>query len=301
MRASAVVCAVFLASPSACGSGIDRSTALVTTPRILAVRAEPPESPPGGAVSYTALAATPAGSQSDVAIAWSFCTSPALAAEDSSVSSTCIQDTVDPAATGNDVSLTIPTDACRVFGPLGMPKQSGKPIVRPAAPDETGGYSQPVRLLWNESLTFVFERLTCGPTGVSLDVAQAFRDARRPNQNPQLLPMLNDMQGAPVDLNAVTPGTPISFSALWTAESAESYVSIDIEQVALVTQTEALWVAWFATGGTLERDFAIPQAGDTVATNLWQAPNQPGIYYVWTVLHDDRGGVDFAETTITVM
>jgi hypothetical protein len=182
-----------------------------------------------------------------------------------------------------------------------MPTQSGKPVMRLPAPDATGGYSQPVRLVWNDTLTFTFERLTCASTGVSLDVAQAYRDARRPNLNPHLLPIVYDVQGSPVDLDAVVPGATVSFSEPWSAESAEAHVSVDGEHGALATRTETPWLACFTSGNTLEHDFAAPRPGDTSTVDRWQAPSQSGTYYLWTVLHGNRGGVDFAEMRVTVM
>ncbi|MGD0836724.1 MAG: hypothetical protein ABSB49_08800 [Polyangia bacterium] len=290
---------------SGCSPEIDRSIALVTRPRVLAVQAEPPESPPGSSAVYTALAATPTGVQPAAGIAWSLCASPAQPSEDSPVSSACVL--ADAAATtnlatGNGVSLVTPVSACDEFGPLGMPTLSGSPATQASAPDVTGGYYQPVRLLWDQALSFAFERLACPPVGVPLDLAQAYRAAYRPNQNPQLLAVSanGDGDGAPLDVTALAPGSTIALTASWTPDSAESYVTIDVEQDVLLTQTETLWLAWFVTGGQLASDYALCPAGATSAANRWQAPAAPGTYYLWTVLHDDRGGVDFATTSLTI-
>lgn len=305
-RKSCWPCILAVLLVSACGAGVDRSIALVTSPRILAVRAEPPECAPGVAVTYTALAATPDGAEADAGIDWSFCSSPAQATQGSdvsSVSSACLVAPGDPAATGNGVSLITPANACRAFGPLGMPTPSGKSALRPTPADASGGYNQPVRLDWGGALAFAFERLTCSPTGVSLDLAQAYRDARTPNRNPRLLSLTGELAGAAVDpglVPSVSAGAMVALTAAWAADSAETYVDLDPEQATLVDRTESLWLAWFTSGGELDRDFSIPSDGDTAATVRWRAPDRAGSYHLWAVLHDSRGGGDFAEAAFVV-
>lgn len=291
---------VVVTSFCGCGRGIDRSIALVADTRLLAVRAEPPESAPGGPVHYTALVAGPTGTQTDAAILWSFCSSPAQPGEDSPVSSACLQVAPDPVATGNGVDLVTPANACRNFGPLGVPAQAGQPATQPNAPDATGGYRQPVQLVLNGDLSFAFERLSCAPAGVSLDLAQAFRATYTANQNPRLLGLAAEADGAPVDDGGVAVGAAVSIIPTWTAESWESYVMLDPVDNALATRAETLWLAWFVTGGALDSDFTVPPASTTSASNRWQAPGQGGTFYVWAVLHDDRGGIDFAELPIVV-
>jgi len=291
MRRLAITLCTLLAL-AGCSTEIDRSISFVDGPRILAVRAEPAESLPDGTVIYSALAVTSTGPKIDAPIDWSFCTSPALPGEDGSVSSECVVAAAASVAIGNDVALGTPADACRRFGPLGMPTKSGKAPTQPPAPDASGGYSQPVRLVWNATLTFAFERLTCAPVGISLDLAQAYRNARAPNLNPQLLPAS--------DLGVATAGSAVSVSAAWTPESRDSYLTVDVQQGVLMTNTEKLWLAWFVTGGTLAHDFAVAEVGETSTTNEWRLPDQSGTYYLWTVLHDSRGGVDFSEAAVVV-
>jgi hypothetical protein len=300
MRRLVYVVTVTIAS-LACTSEIDRSVALVAAPRVLAVRAEPPESAPGAAVTYTALAATPWGSLAGPDIAWSFCSAPPALSDDSPVGGDCVAVPGDPIATGSTVTLTTPAAACRSFGPQGPPKLAGQPPSGPVSPDATGGYYQPLRLGWQTSVTVAFERLTCNPTGVSLDLAQAYRASRVANRNPRLLPIAADLDGTPMDPAAVPAGATMHFTAAWSAESAESYVTIDIDQSALAWRKERLWLAWFASGGALDRDVSQPPGEQAIADSRWRAPSTAGTYSLWTVLHDDRGGVDFAETIIGVV
>ena len=283
-----------------CGPDFDRSIASLAKDTILAVRAEPPESLPGGAVAYTALAATRSGADANAQIVWSFCQTAPAASEDSPVSAACIAGDADVVATGTAVMLATPTDACRRFGPLGMPTQAGAVPSRPAPPDPTGGFYQPIRLGWEAGVSIVRERLTCDPTGISLDLAQAYRALRKPNSNPRLLPLVASSGEAPVDLGSLPALAVVDLVASWAAESVESYVTVDGERAALDWHTEKLWVAWFATAGSLDSDVSQAAPLDNTASNRFHAPAGPGRLFLWTVLHDDRGGTDFAETEIVI-
>ena len=297
MRALAALIAV---ACLACGPDFDRSIGLVSSPTILAVRAEPPESQPGATVIYAALAATVTGADANADIAWSFCSAPPATTEDSPASASCVAGETDATATGTVVSLSTPADACRRFGPLGMPTLAGAPPSRPAPPDASGGFHQPIRLGWHTTVSVVLERLTCDPTGVSLDLSQAYRAARAPNQNPRLLPLAAAIAGQPADLNALPPASVVDLVASWPPESVECYVTVDAERATLVWRDENVWVAWFVTGGSLDHDVSQAVVRETMAGNRFHAPASPGTLYLWTVLHDDRGGTDYAETTITV-
>jgi hypothetical protein len=288
---AALVCA-------SCGSDLDRSIALLAKDTILAVRAEPPESLPGSAVAYTALAATSGGAATDAQIAWSFCSTAPAASEDSPVSAACIAGDADVAANGTAVMLATPADACRRFGPQGMP--AGAAPSRPTPPDPTGGFYQPIRLAWEDGVSIVRERLTCEPTGISLDLAQAYRALRKPNANPQLFPLLATSGQALVDLGSLPALAVVDLVASWPTESEESYVTVDGERAALDWHTEKLWVAWFATAGWLESDVSQAAPSGNTASNRFRAPAGPGRLFLWTVLHDDRGGTDFAQTEIVV-
>jgi len=75
----------------------------------------------------------------------------------------------------------------------------------------------------------------------------------------------------------------------------------------LVTQTldmhrESLSVSWFATDGS----FAHDRTGrdeteqDLTTDDVWTAPTTSGVVYVFVLLRDIRGGVDFAEAAVMV-
>jgi hypothetical protein len=285
----------------ACTGGIDRSIGLVSEPRILAVRAQPPESSPGMPVSYSALAVTSAGSVAAADVAWSTCAAPAPLTEDSPASRDCIAAAAMPIAVGSIVSLRTPATACRVFGPQGPPALTGQPPSGPVAPDATGGYFQPIKLSWQGRVTIAFERLTCSPIGISLDLAQAYRAARTPNQNPRLAPVVVDLDGSVVDAVAIPAGATVHVSAGWGDDSVERYAMIDIDRGELVWRAEHLWVAWFASGAAPAPEVSDAHEAAATVDCHWRAPDIPGTYALWTVLHDDRGGVDFVETVLGVV
>jgi hypothetical protein len=297
MRALAVLAAVACWS---CGADFDRSIAVLSANTILAVRAEPPESLPGADVTYTALAATAAGADAKAEVVWSFCATAPAATEDAPVSASCIAGESPGIASGTVVTLATPADACRRFGPLGVPTPAGAAPAQPAPPDATGGFFAPLRLGWQDRVSMVRERLTCDPTGVSLDLAQAYRAARTPNRNPQLLPLVAMVADQPADLGALPPLAVVDLVAAWSPESVESYVTVDGERAILDWHSEKLWVAWFVTGGALGSDVSQAALPETTASNRLTAPGSPGTYYLWTVLHDDRGGIDFAQTEVVV-
>jgi hypothetical protein len=289
-----------------CRPDFDRSIALVPAPRILAVRAEPPESAPGTLVNYTALAVTPSGSDAQADVAWSFCSTPASTIEHSPIATPCLTVAGAMVASGAQATLITPADACQRFGPQGLPAPPGQTAPRPSAPDPTGGYYQPLVLGWQGGTTAAFERLTCDPTGVSLDLARTYRATRVPNQNPRLLPPTADIDGAPIDLTGLTgqatigPGASVHVYASWSPDSAESYAVIDVLQQSLDGRPEILWVSWFATAGDLDKDVSAPSSAATTADNVWHAPVSSGTFYLWIVLHDDRGGTDFSEIPVVV-
>jgi len=86
---------------------------------------------------------------------------------------------------------------------------------------------------------------------------------------------------------------------------AERYVNLDLTSKTLVDQREGIAVAWFATGGSFDSDTTGRATTDTDTTNDdgWKAPStqpQQNPVILWIVLHDDRGGVGWAEYAFDV-
>jgi len=170
----------------------DRSSAVAST-RILAVRSDPAESLPNKPASYTALLVDSNGTRADGAIDWAYCTEPRPLAELNDASSQCFvlkADYLIPLGSGLAVSGTVPQNACRQFGPDVPEAKPGEPPGRPADPDATGGYSQPLRLILPEGNGFVLglgeTRLTCGLAGATSENVTKFKSRYRQNQNPEL-------------------------------------------------------------------------------------------------------------------
>src|SRR6185369_17204063 len=90
-------------------------------------------------------------------------------------------------STGVAVAHAIPTmpNACNQFGP-DVPDT--KPPGRPADPDATGGFYQPLRLLVNRGdhydLTLAETRISCHLPGATSEVVRDYNQRYRPNENP---------------------------------------------------------------------------------------------------------------------
>jgi hypothetical protein len=84
---------------------------------------------------------------------------------------------------------------------------------------------------------------------------------------------------------------------------AEPFAYLDPQQHALVDRHESMRVSWFTTAGVmgsdhtgrLEAEFAQP-----FSDNSWTAPAEPGPVFMWVVLRDDRGGVDWRSFKVDV-
>lgn len=192
----------------ACVSDFDERPSQVESVRVIAVRSIPAEAPPGASVNYEALVVGPDG-RLDISTAdWAFCTRPSSAKELNEASIACFRRAADwivPLGMGAMASGTLPTNACGQFGPDGSQTKPGEPMGRPADPDSTGGYHQPVRLLIEQEKGHVLAlgstRLSCGLPGATQDVLQAFKAGYRANENPRLSAV--DVLG--VTVSALTP------------------------------------------------------------------------------------------------
>jgi len=67
---------------------------------------------------------------------------------------------------------------------------------------------------------------------------------------------------------------------------------------------EQIWVDYYATGGKLKHDMLIlfePHNGRVSdSANGFYAPGSPGSYLIWAVVHDNRGGVSWAQFPLRV-
>lgn len=298
-RPARLFVACVLGATATCTPSLGPSDSLVTSPRILAVRADPAEAAPGTRVTFTSLVGSPAGTVTSAGIEWSFCTAPAPLTDDNVVSDACLGSSALVAAgVGPSVSVATPADGCSVFGPAAMSVG-----LRPRDPDVTGGYYQPLRAdLEGADTAFALARIRCDLTSASAAVASAYAAAYRPNQNPHLLALRATIDGAPIPLTSVPRGARVILEASWPASSAEVFAYFDPVSQTVTEQRESMRVAWYGTAGALDSE-STGQASDddaTTTTDGWQAPATPGAVHLWTVLRDSRGGVDFADDDLVV-
>lgn len=279
--------ALLLVLLAACDDELDQRLAIIDAPRVLAVVANPAEAKPGAQVSYEAVIASPDGPLATPP-GWAFCTSPKAPTEDNVASVDCIagEDLIDlgtaPTATG-----TLPADGCLRFGPDTPPGG-----FRPRAPDETGGYYQPVRVVVDDLLAIGLSRITCKLPTAPAEVARDYDLRYVANANPTL---------DPVDLATVPADTDVTLTASWPASAVETYLYFDPVSQALIERREAMRVSWFTTGGALAVDASLVGEQDEAlaASTTWHTP-AAGPAWLWLVLRDSRGGVATQALAITV-
>lgn len=166
--------------------------------RVLALQAEPAEwlrilDPDTGVAkpaTYRALVVNPLGSVGNPDLDWSFCTLPTPLTELNDVNIACFQN--DPKFTvnigkGSETSAAVPENACRQFGPDIPEDQS----FRPADPDVSGGYYQPIRVIYRPTPDQVVPaigkvRIRCGLPGASQSQISQFNRNYHRNDNPAI-------------------------------------------------------------------------------------------------------------------
>ncbi len=307
LAATAVGCKPDLGSPQS----------LVIGPRFLAMRGVPPEAAESGMVTYDALVVDTNGTVANAAFGWAQCLIPDPPANGNDVSSGCLSIPDDTTAPSPTFTAPLPADACTLFGPETPPPMKGQPPTRPADPDTTGGFYQPVRATWQSNagpeLAFALERITCPLANAPIDIAGQFASTYVPNNNPTVADLLLDPADAMTSLYVagqtaapqaatVSAGQKVTLQADFGADSAETFVHWNVLTLSLDMQRESLSLSWFATGGAFEHDATGRSQSEleTFTQNVWTAPMTPGPVYFWTVLRDDRGGVDFAAAEIVV-
>jgi hypothetical protein len=304
MRLSPALAFVMLVG---CQPELGHPASLVESERVLGVRADPAEAGPSDAVTYTSLVASPTGAVATPALLWSLCKLRRPVDENTPVSQACLTDTLTAAGRGESVTIPMPSTACVNFGPLAPPSKTG--TLRPTDPDSTGGYYQPIRLdldtMEGTSQTIVRERVRCDLAGASLLLSQAFRARYTANRNPVLVPIeafIHGVDDVPVAFDAIPAGKRVLLRAAWSEESPESYPVFDPMAQTLSDRREALWVSWYATAGRFDDSTTGRSEADPVLSsdNVWRAPDEAGSYFLWLVLHDSRGGTDFASYVVTV-
>ncbi len=330
--------------------------------RVLAIQAEPAEwqrilDPDTGLAKpakYRALVVNPLGTVDKPELEWAFCTLPKPLTELNDVNIKCFQN--DPAyivnvGKGPEASAAVPENTCRQFGPDIPEDQS----FRPADPDVTGGYYQPLRVLYRPDGGRVIPalgkvRIRCGLPGASQEQITQFNRSYHLNTNPTIERVTAQLPAGEQVLEAlevkpdaeplvVGPGQTITLRVSWPAcpatdvcgdgycgptetkengpgqceqdckveracGGAERYLSFSLETRQLTDVREVMRASWFAVdGGGAFRDDRTGRSADDVATftdNEYTAPTTPGVYPIWVVLRDDRGGVTWSSVRVRV-
>lgn len=294
MRRALVVLGLALAALAGCEDALDQRLAIVDQPRFLAIASDPPEVLPGATATLTAVVGGPSGPLAD-APAWSLCDAPKPPTVDNAVADGCVADQVTPLGDGASITVAIPSDACRTFGP-----DVASAGFRPRDPDPTGGYYQPIRAaVPSLDLAFGFTRITCNLANAPGDLAQQYKTTYVRNAQPVLLPLALD--GTPADSASVAAGSDVTLSVGWPPDAVESYLYYDQASQTLTTRREAMRVSWFATAGSLAVDASAVGEDDTATSvsTTWHTP-PAGPAWLWVVLRDSRGGLATASYPITV-
>ncbi|MFL5305648.1 MAG: hypothetical protein ACJ8F1_10555 [Polyangia bacterium] len=314
MRRWVLLAAVCVAGAAGCKPDLGAPPSLVTGPRILGVRGTPAEAVPGGMVTYDILAVDVTGTVAAPDVGWAQCLLPDPPAFGNDVSDACLA-TADDAGPTATFSAAVAANVCSIFGPQTPTVMKGQPPSRPADPDPTGGYYQPVRAGWQSTglLAFALERVTCRLANAPPDVATQYATEYTANQNPSLTgllvasgdvvtPLYAAGQPAPPAPATIGVGQKTLLQADFSSDSAETFLVWDVVQLKLLQQRESLRVAWYASGGSFLHDVSGRASDDleTYTQNEWTAPATPGPVHLWAVLRDNRGGIDFAAAEIDV-
>lgn len=297
---------------AACSPTFDERPWLVEKPAILAVRADPAEARAGAEVRYEPLFVGPGGAEGAERLEWAYCLAPRTLDERNGVSARCL------AAEGEDLrpvtpeAAALPAESCARFGPEAPPSEPGQPPLRPADPDPTGGYYQPLRVRDPASgvVAFALQRVTCGLPGAPAEVVAELIDSYTPNRNPAIASLTARVEGvetssAALARGGVGPGREVSLGVRWTAEDSEEFPAYDPASAALVRRRESMRVSWFTTGGTMERDRTgrsevDGDAGLFDTENRWTSPAELGPVWIYVVLRDSRGGVSWLGVQVEV-
>jgi hypothetical protein len=272
-----------------CVPEFSRRVSRIDQPRLLGVISTPAEAAPGEAISLRPILADATGPSADIP-SWAFCLDRLPSANYNSLSDACLTGTgaAEALGTATELITSVPKDSCGVFGSEPPPPQGDAAPLRPADPDETGGYFRPVRVVTKAVTGFARIRVTCPLQRAPIDVALRYRELFTKNQNPPIAGF-----DAP---ESAAPSQVIKFS-LRVDPTAEEVYPIYTRST-LVTRRERLTVRWYSTRGT----FAVDQSSviNGEATVSFATESAAGTVYLWALLEDDRGGLS-AETRSIVI
>lgn len=214
-RSARALAFALLALGTGCVPEFDDDLSLISTRRIVAVRATPAEAEPGGEVALTALVVDADGTIVDAPLEWALCVARKPLTELGPVDQRCVDEfgkrddeLFVPLGEGGATTATLPDEVCSLFGPLAPPREGDEEGGRPVDPDLSGGYYQPVVVGEGEA-TLGSIRISCGAPGLSNDGTIEFNRGYRPNENPSVGEVTAVVDG---EERVVVPGEPLRIS-----------------------------------------------------------------------------------------
>jgi len=326
----------------ACVPTFNDETSRIEERRLLAIVAEPAEVKPGAELTLKALWVDAQGEYiSDPPVSWALCLARKALTELGPIAPICVEefgtesDSLRPLGEGASVQTTLPSDVCRMFGPLSPPLEAGQTVPgRAVDADSTGGFFQPV-VAGEANPVVSGVRALCGPSGLPQSESVAFNQGYRPNENPEpseILHAQGDHQ-EPVDgMVFVKPGEELELvvefpscpeepacgdgicsvyeNATSCAEDCrdaptgcrgpEDYLYADPAERAAVLRTERLEVGWFSAEGSFELATTDDADSPGIIRNVWVAPDEELTTRVWLVARDDRGGTSWRSIEVEV-
>jgi hypothetical protein len=273
-KAIAIIACLLLAA-SACEPDGEAPRTLVTGPRVLAIKAQPPQVPPGASTTVTILVA---GTQGQAAtVAWSRCLLAPLPGQASNPD--CVTNAqasyIEPIGEGTTITTMMPADI--TADALGQPDASGGVYLTLVARVTVGA----------ESLAAVYRlRLSTGSDD---------------NQNPTLTGVTASDGSATESLDEATPrpvrqGDKLTLNAVLAPGSEDTYIAPMVGDLGgQVRETER--TSWFSSAGEFDDDRT--EIGQRTVLSLDQFLPAPGtIIDLYAVAHEERGGVDFVHRTL---
>jgi len=274
-RRIAVLVALLLAGP-ACGNNGQAPRTYVSAPRVLAIKAQPPEVAPGGSSTVSILVAGTTGQT--FTVAWSRCLLAPLPGQ--ATNPDCVTNLqasyIEPIGEGTTVTAMMPADI--TADALGQPDASG------------GVY-----------LTLVARVTVAAADSFAAVYRLRFGDPATGNQNPTLIGVTASDAAETTTLDEATPlpvrqGDVLTLNALLAPGSAETYVAPVVGQSG-GTVKETVRTSWFSTGGDFSDDRT--DEGQRTVLSLDQLlPAAGSIIDIYGVAHEERGGVDFVHRTL---
>ncbi len=301
--------ALGLTTGPGCVPIVEEDPSRVREGQILAIQFEPAEAEPKETASATALVVK-ASEASAVSVDFDLCLARKALSELGPVAPECVGTGVKddkvatPLGSGSNVSFAVPEQACRLFGPQRPPAEPGQPPGRPADPDASGGYYQPV-VARSDDTALGGLRLDCGLPGASQAQVAEYNRNHQDNVNPKSTSVKlrvgsGPWQEVPLDSDialSLPRDSAIVIRAEWSAP--DSYQILSPEDRQLKEQTENYLVSFYSTVGRFVNHRVIADSRER-ADAQWQSPESRERVDFWVIARDGRGGVGWATFVLDV-